>query len=497
MKGRLRILYLSSEIAPFAKTGGLADVASALPKALHEMGHEIRLMMPKYGCINERKYTLREVIRLKNVPVKSGDGQVITGVKSAFLPDTKVQIYFLDYKPAFGRHQLYVDPKTKTDFIDNAERFAIFSRGVLETLKILHWEPNVIHCNDWQTSLIPILLKTEYANDPFFKKMTTLLTIHNLAYQGVFNSDVLAQIALSDQLLTEGSDFEFYGKVNFLKAGILNADMLTTVSDKYAQEVQSDPEFGCGLEGVLSGRKDSFVGILNGVDYDLWNPETDELIPQNYSITNLDKKIENKKALLKKNNLEFKERTPVIGMISRLADQKGFDLIADALDDLMKLNIQMVILGTGDARYHEMFETLRVKFPQKLAVNLKYDNELAHLIEAGSDMFLMPSRYEPCGLNQMYSLKYGTVPIVRTTGGLADTIEEFDLENDRGNGFVFKEYSSQEMLKAIKRAVDLYVDQDVWQDLRKKGMRQNFSWQTSAEKYIKLYSKIEAYNRKE
>lgn len=496
MKGKQRILYVSSEIAPFAKTGGLADVASALPKALYEMGHEVRLMMPKYGCINERRYTLREVIRLKNVPIMTGDGKIVAGVKSAFLPETKVQVYFFDYKPSFGRHELYVDPKTKKDFPDNAERFTIFSRGVLETLKILRWEPNVIHCNDWQTSLIPVLLKTEYANDSFFKKTSTLLSIHNMAYQGTFEPDVISKIALPKDLFSSGNALEFYGKVNFLKAGIIFTDMLTTVSEKYAEEIQSDPEFGCGLEGVLSECKESLVGILNGVDYNDWNPEDDKLIPYNYSLTDLDGKIQNKKALLKKNQLNFQEQTPVIGMISRLADQKGFDLIVEVIDDLMKLNLQMVILGTGDAKYHELLETISRKFPRKLAINLRYDNEMAHLIEAGSDMFLMPSRYEPCGLNQMYSLKYGTIPIVRTTGGLADTVVEFDPENDVGNGFVFEKYSSKQMLRAIKKAINLYADQKVWQQLMKKGMRQNFSWQTSAEKYVKLYLKLENMKRK-
>lgn len=497
MKGRLRILYVCSEIAPFAKTGGLADVANALPKALTEMGHEVRLMMPKYGCINERRYTLREVIRLKEVPILTGDGRVTAAVKSAFLPDSKVQVYFLDHKPAFDRFELYSDPKTNQDFPDNAERFATFCRGVLETLKILRWEPNIIHCNDWQTSLIPVLLKTEFANDPFYKKMATVLTLHNVAYQGKFDADVMAKTALPESLFAAGGPLEYYGQVNYLKGGCLFADLLTTVSEKYAEEIQSDAEYGGGLEGVFAERKEDLYGILNGVDYNEWNPDTDKLIPYNYNVANFaSEKIKNKKVLLEKNKLKFQEKVPIIGMVSRLAEQKGFDLLVEAIDKLMSLNIQMVILGVGDEKYHQALKAAQKKYNKKLAINLRFDNELAHLIEAGSDMFLMPSRFEPCGLNQSYSLKYGTVPIVRATGGLADTIFEYDSGNDTGNGFVFAKYSSSEMLKAVNRAINLYADAKVWQRLVKKGMKEDFSWATSAEQYVKVYSKLDFNRRK-
>ena len=496
MKNKLRILFVSSEINPFAKTGGLADVSSALPKTIHEMDHEVRLIMPKYGCINERRFTLRDVIRLKNVPVMMGENTIQTSVKSAFLPDTKVQVYFIEYKPYFNRQELYVDPKTKYDYPDNAQRFSLFCRGVLETLKILHWQPDIIHCNDWQTSLIPVLLQTEYKQDSFFQKASTLLTIHNLAYQGIFKKEVYPELYLPESLFLLDGPLEFYGKINFLKGGISYADAITTVSEKYSQEIQTDSEYGCGLEGVLKGRKDEIVGILNGIDYNIWNPETDRLINENYGPNSLESKIENKKALLEKNNLIFNESIPVIGMISRLADQKGFDLVAEAIDVLLGLDIQIIILGTGDVRYRTLLEKIHKKFPRKLSINLRFDDEMAHLIEAGSDIFLMPSKYEPCGLNQLYSLKYGTVPVVRNTGGLSDTVQEYNSKEDTGDGFVFNEYSASEMISAIKRAIRLYSDHKAWQRLMKRGMKLDFSWNVSAEKYVRLYTKLEMNRRK-
>ncbi len=496
MKTRLRILFLSSEVAPFAKTGGLADVCSALPKALFEKGHDVRVMMPKYGTIGERKYTLREVIRLKEIPVKMGDKIYPTNAKSAFIPDSKVQIYFLDYKPFFDRPDLYVDSKTGKDYPDNAERFALFCRAVLETIKILHWEPQVIHCNDWQTALIPWLLRNEYKDDSFFNKTRTMLSIHNVAYQGVFDPDVLPRIGIPESEKEPGSDLEFYGKINFLKGGIKTADVITTVSPTYANEIQSDPELGCGLQDVLKERSQDLHGILNGVDYSVWDPEKDKLIPARYSAADLSGKLTDKQALLDQCGLPFDESIPVIGMVSRLVDQKGFDLLADSVDDIIKLKTQLVILGVGDPKYHKLLEKLAKKYPKNISVNLRYDNELAHLIEAGSDMLLMPSKYEPCGLNQMYSLKYGTVPIVRKTGGLADTIIDFIADPANGNGFVFESYDSKALVQAIKNAVETFRQPKVWQKLMKKGMKQNFGWQVAADKYIKLYAKLDNTKRK-
>ncbi len=489
MKGPYNVLYVSSEVAPFAKTGGLADVAGALPKAIKELGHDIRVMMPKYGFISDRKYTLREVIRLKDVHVPLGDREYTISAKSAFLPDSKVQIYFIEYPPYFDRESPYVNPKTGKDWEDNAERFALFSRAVLEVLRVLHWQPDVIHCNDWQTALIPTYLKTVLKDDTYFAKTSTLLTIHNLAYQGVFDPSVLEAIGLPQELFSPGGPVEFYGKVNFLKAGIVYADLLNTVSERYAQEIQT-PEYGAGLDGVLRERADSLYGILNGVDYSVWNPETDELIPYNYSASDLSGKWKDKEALLEQLGLPYDENVPVIGMISRLADQKGFDLLAEIIDDLMALDIRFVLLGTGDPKYHKIFEKVGKKYKNKASINLRFDNPLAHLIEAGSDMFLMPSRYEPCGLNQIYSLKYGTIPIVRATGGLADTIKDFDPSTGKGNGFVFEKYEAGELLATIKRALDVYKDKKTWLKLIRNAMAEDFSWSVSAKKYVDLYRKL-------
>jgi starch synthase len=496
MKNRLRVLYLSTEVAPFAKTGGLADVASALPKALFEQGHDVRVMMPKYGNISERRYTLREVIRLKDIPIQVGKQEHIVSAKSAFLPETKVQVYFLDYKPFFERADYYVDGATGKDFPDNAQRFFLFCKAVLETIKLLHWEPHIIHCNDWQTALIPWMLRNQYQNDPFFAKAITILSIHNLAFQGGFPPAVLEELGLSAELAAPGSDLEFYGKINYLKGGIKSADLITTVSPTYAEEIQSDPDLGCGLQGLLLERKDDLCGILNGVDYGIWNPEKDALIPAKYGAVNLKDKEKNKKALAKEAGFPFDPEVPIIGMISRLTNQKGFDLIADAIEELLKLKVQLVILGTGDPQYHKLLEKLHKAHPQQIAIFLRFDDQLAHLIEAGSDMFLMPSLYEPCGLNQMYSLKYGTIPVVRKTGGLADTIIDADADANNGNGFVFADYSAKALVDAVRRAVAAFRDEKGWQKMIKRCMKQDFSWAIAADKYIKLYLKLETAKKK-
>jgi len=489
MTSKLKIFFIASEVAPFAKTGGLADVAGALPKYLKNMGHDIRVMMPKYKVINERKYTLRDVIRLQGLGLKIGSKNFYANGKSAFLPDSKVQIYFLDNKYYFDREGLYCDSKTGLDYEDNAERYIFFSKGCIETLKLLHWQPDIIHCNEWQTALIPLFLKSTYKEDAFFKNTKTLLSVHNIAYQGIFDPSVI-QKACPDSIFYSHSPIEFHGKFNFLETGLEYADLLTTVSETYAQEIQNSSEYGCGLEGVIKRRKDEIFGIINGIDDEIWNPEKDRLIPFQYNRRNLSGKIENKKELLKRFNIEFNENIPLIGTVSRLADQKGFDLIETILEDLMQMKLQFIILGLGDQKYSKLFQSIYQKYPHKVGFKLGFDNQLAHLIEAGSDMYLMPSRYEPCGLNQLYSLNYGTVPIVRETGGLADTIENFDLNTAAGTGFVFKKYNANELLKVIKKALKIYNKKDIWNKIMQNGMKQDFSWKLSAQKYVKIYQKL-------
>jgi starch synthase len=485
----LNILLLSSEVEPFAKTGGLADVSGALPQAIKATDQEIRVMMPRYGSINERKSKLHEMLRLKDIEVPMGPKPQMASAKSSFIVNNqiKVQIYFLDNPHLYGRAGLYVHPDTKKDYPDNDERFIFFCRGVLEVLKKLGWQPDIIHCNDWPTGLVPVYLKTVYKNDPFYKDTRSVFTIHNMAYQGIFPKSSFAKTLLPPEVMSSDG-VEAYGNLNFLKAGLVYADAITTVSEKYAEEIQSTPEFGAGLEGVARHRKADLSGIVNGVDYTVWDPSMDELIPVKYDGRSLDLKLENKKALLAKMDLPFSEEVPVIGIISRLADQKGFDLIGESLEQLMKMNLALVVLGTGEKKYHDLFEKAHRKYPKKIAISLTFNNDLAHLIEAGSDMFLMPSRYEPCGLNQIYSLRYGTVPVVRATGGLDDTIEDYHGGN--GTGFKFKTYAAADMLKAIHRALAVYADKAAWRKLMKNGMAKDFSWDASAKKYLSLYRSL-------
>lgn len=486
-KKPLKIFFASSEVVPFAKTGGLADVASALPKNLKLLNHDVRVIMPKYGSINDAKFRLREVIRLKKIEVPMGKKTYVISVKSAFIPSSKVQVYFVEYPEYYHRESLYVDPKTGTDWEDNPARFLLFSRSILEIAKTLSWQPNIIHCNDWQTSAVPLYLKTLYRDDEFFAETKTVLSIHNVGYQGNFSPDSVTSGGFPADLFYPLSPIEFNGKFSFLKTGIKYADIITTVSETYAREIQSTAEYGFGFEGILHDRTDDLYGILNGIDDDIWNPEKDDLIPFKFSRDDLTGKQKDKAALLEHCNLQKHPDFPLIGIISRLADQKGFDLIANVLKDIAALDMQMVILGTGDKKYHDLFNKASKKYPDKFSVHLTFNNALAHQIEAGSDCFLMPSRYEPCGLNQMYSMKYGTIPIVRATGGLADTVVDADADPENGTGFTFKKYDAAKMLDAVKRALRHYQDAATWKTLQVRCMSRDFSWKKSARKYVEIY----------
>jgi starch synthase len=486
---RLKILFVTSEVHPFIKTGGLADVSAALPQALMEMGHEVRIVVPKYGAIDERKFKIHEVVRLKDIPVTLGDKEVTFSLRSSFLisPKARVQIYFLDNIEYFGsRPSLYIDPVTGNDYPDNHERFILLARSVFELILKLGWVPDIIHINDWQCGLIPAYLKTVYKHEPVMENIRVVLTIHNLAYQGFFPKSEFYKTGLPEELNSE-KGIEIYGRLNFMKCGLLFSDIITTVSERYSIEFTKDEEWGAGLRTILLKRRKDIYGILNGIDDKLWNPELDELIPKKYSSKNLEDKLENKKALAEKFGLEFNLDIPIIGMITRLIDAKGFDLIYEIIGPMMKLDLQMILLGTGEKKYHRLFEEVQRKNRTKFSCYLGFSDELAHLIEAGSDMFLMPSKYEPCGLNQMYSLNYGTVPIVRETGGLADTIVRFNEKDETGNGFVFKKYESDDLLKELKRALKYYQDKKTWNKLMKEGMKADFSWLSSAKKYLELY----------
>ncbi len=488
---RLKILIASPEVVPFAKTGGLADVTGTLPKALAKLGHQVKVILPKYRMVNQKKFGLSEVdASFPQIPV--GDARKDISVKRYVTGDGEVEWLFAVNDEYFDREELYRDQSTGFDYEDNDQRFIFFARGTLEILKALNWRPDIVHANDWQSALIVAYLKTLYAGDEFFKDTATVFSIHNLAYQGNFPKKTFDKIGVSKDLFYPTSPFEFWGKVNFMKAGIYYADVINTVSETYAVEIQSGSEYGHGLEGVLRGRNADLFGIVNGIDYDVWSPQKDKLISHSFSPEDLSGKRKNKELLLKLCNLPFSKRDiPLIGIISRLADQKGFDLLAQIADELLALDLQMVILGTGDEKYHRLFTAIRAKYPKKISVNLLFDNPLAHLIEAGSDTFLMPSRYEPCGLNQLYSLKYGTVPIVRKTGGLADTIENYDPRTGDGTGFVFKGYDASELLETVELALSVYKDKGAWSTLMKNGMKKDFSWESSARKYVELYQRAQ------
>lgn len=489
---KLKILFVTSEVVPFVKTGGLADVSAALPQMLAEMGHEVRIVVPKYGAVDDRKFKIHEVVRLKDLTIKIGDKDVVFSLKSCFLPGQKVrvQIYFLDNQEYFGsRNSLYVDPMTGEDYPDNDERFVLLNRSVFELICKLGWIPDIIHCNDWQCGLIPAYLNTIYKDEEQFKNFKTLFTIHNLAYQGIFNKSSFHKTGLPEELNSE-KGIEIYGKLNFMKSGLMYADTINTVSETYANEIRTDDEFGAGLKHVLARRKSDLYGIVNGIDTKVWSPEKDKHLPKKYSAKSLDQKLINRKELADKFRFNYDENIPIIGVISRLFDSKGLDLIKDAFHELMKLDIQMVLLGTGDRKYHRFFENMTSKYQGKFAAYLGFNDDLAHLIEGGSDIFLMPSRYEPCGLNQMYSLVYGTVPIVRETGGLADTVIKYNEKTGEGNGFMFKPYEVEPMIKEVKRALKIYEDKKVWIKIMKNGMKSDFSWNSSAKKYTDLYKTI-------
>jgi len=484
----MNIALVASEAIPFAKTGGLADVAGTLPKHFEHLGVDACVFLPLYRAVRKSGLPIESMSVEIKVPMSS---DVIKGhVWRSRLPEANVTVYLIGRDSYFDRPELYGG---KTDYEDNCERFTFFSRGVIEAIRALGLKIDVIHANDWQTALIPVYLKTLYKDDVLFRKTASLFTIHNLAYQGKFWHWDLPITGL-DWSLFNMHALEFYGKLNFLKGGIVFADAVSTVSQRYAQEIMG-PEFGCQLDAVLKTRQHELYGILNGIDPQVWNPAVDEKIPARYTPEKLDGKAVCKEALQKQCKLPVKPDVPILGFIGRLADQKGVDLIAAIVEHLMQSDLQLVVLGTGQQKYHTLLTEIAAKYPTKASINLTFNDALAHLIEAGSDMFLMPSRYEPCGLNQMYSLAYGTVPIVRATGGLADTVTNYMPEKLSAgwcNGFVFQDYAPEALLDAIQRALKLYVNRADWVELMKIGMKQDWSWARSAGQYVDLYKKVKA-----
>ncbi|MGZ8185403.1 MAG: glycogen synthase GlgA [Methylococcaceae bacterium] len=475
-----KILFVTSEAHPLIKTGGLADVSGSLPKALAELGEDVRLILPNYQAIK----TSEEIFYKSTVRVSNSDVNIL----ETKLPGTEVTVWLVDYAEFFDfPGNPYVD-KDGEPWANSAERFALFCRIAVEVAMdraYLDWKPDIVHCNDWQSGLVPALLSLE-SHHP-----ATVFTIHNMAYQGLFPKTAYATLNLPKQLWHMGG-VEFNDTLSFLKGGLAYADHITTVSPTYAEEIQT-ADYGYGLEGLLSHRKEFLTGIINGIDAEQWNPETDPNINEHFNVSTLNKRLLNKTALQEKVSLPVNKKIPVFGLISRLVEQKGIDLVLECLPEMMNLPLQFVLLGSGDKVFEQQLSDLAASHPDEMAVIIGYNETLSHLIEAGADVFLMPSRFEPCGLNQIYSQRYGAVPVVRKTGGLADTV--FDtvpetLSNNSATGFVFNDATAGTLMEAIKRAIILYSQPKAWKQLQINGMQKDYSWNKSARQYMELYERL-------
>lgn len=474
----MKILFAASESDPFIKTGGLGDVIGALPVALKNLSNDVRVIIPKYRDIKEEIKTKLKYIDSFRVNV--GWRNQYCGI---FEYDYEgVKFYLLDNEYYFKRSGLY-------GYYDDGEKFAFFSRAVLEFLKHIEWTPDIIHCNDWQTAMIPVLHKLEYIKDEKFKNIKTVLSIHNLFFKGMFSPEILPELFGYDYEPFNNGSLEHNGAVSFLKGGINYSDKVLTVSKSYSEEIKT-PEYGEGLDGLLRHREYLLEGIVNGIDYKEYNPETDKYINSNYSLETIENKYINKELLQKELNLSVNKETPMIGLVSRLTHQKGCDLIVKMLDKLLEEDVQVVILGTGDYIYEESFKSFTNKFKDKISVNITFSNDLAHKIYAASDMFLMPSLFEPCGLGQLIALRYGSIPIVRETGGLKDTIISYNEYDESGNGFSFKNYSADELLMITRYALNIFKDKNRWNKIIKSAMDSDSSWEKSAKEYIRVYNEL-------
>ena len=474
----MKVLFAASEAHPFIKTGGLGDVMGALPQSLANLGVDARVVIPKYKNIKDELKQNLQFIKWFTVPV--GWRNQYCGVFQYKYKD--VVYYFIDNEYYFNRDGLY-------GYYDDGERFAFFNRAVLEFIKEIDWKPDLINCNDWQTGMVPVLLNLEYKNDKFYSKMKTVFSIHNLLFKGNFIPQVLPELFGYDYMPLANGSLELNGMVSFLKGGINYCDEITTVSNTYAEEIKTQ-QGGEGLDGLLRSKSEILKGIVNGIDYEEFNPEEDKFIFKNFNCNNIKDKIENKLSLQKELGLPQKEDTPMIGLISRLTHQKGCDLIVSIIDRLLQKDIQVVVLGTGDYWYEETFKNLQYRYPDKVSANIKFDNSLAHKIYAATDMFLMPSLFEPCGLGQLIALRYGSIPIVRETGGLKDTISPYNKYTGIGNGFGFKNFNSNELMQIIEYALTIYDDKDAWNNIIRQAMDSDNSWEKSAMQYKLLYEDV-------
>jgi len=485
-KKQLKICLASSELTPLAKAGGLADVNAALGAHLYGTGHDIRVLIPFYSSIKTKGLKVAPVDGLQNLSIKIGMKTIEYSIDWTTLPRNGLPVYLLRCPALYNRDQMYTtDP-------DEHLRFVVLSRVAIEMCQHMRFAPDIFHCHDWHTALVPLYLKTLYSWDQLFAKTHSVLTIHNIGYQGVFGANILGDLDLgwSEHLLHQ--DDLSQGRVNFLKTGLMYSNLLTVVSPTYAREIQG-ARYGMGLEGILRSRSDVLVGILNGVDYDEWNPETDPLIPKNYTRRSLGGKVVCKEVLMQDLGLGGGAAQPLIGIVSRLVGQKGIDLMERVLPVLLeKRNFSLAVLGSGEQRYERFFQMLHRAWPGRVNFFRGYNNKLAHCIEAGSDMFLMPSAYEPCGLNQMYSLKYGTVPIVRETGGLADSVQQIIATTGAGTGILFHKYEDAGLAWAINRGLDLFKSKPLWRQIMRNGMAMDFSWEQQGEVYVDFFRRLAA-----
>ena len=476
----MNILFISPEVFPFAKTGGLADVAGALPEAIAKKGHKASIILPYYQLV--KKNGFKPVMFKKNVSLRINNREEFFNL--LLLKQNGVDVYFIEKNEYYDREFLYGTPQG--DYQDNAFRFAFYAKAIIASIQHIG-KQDVLHCNDWQSGLVPLYIRTHHKSDPLFSKTKILFTIHNMAYQGLFPGEVLSYIDVPWDLYT-ADGIEFWGKANFMKAGMIFSDAISTVSKGYSREILS-PEFGCGLDGLLRSKEKSLYGIINGVDYSVWSPANDKFIAEKFDEKDTSGKAACKKDLADVFGIKYNAKRPMVAMITRLAEQKGIDLVVNIMKDILKES-DFVILGFGDEKYNNIFQDLAKKHKGKVGVSIKFDNALSHKIEAGADMFLMPSRYEPCGLNQMYSLKYGTVPVVRAVGGLDDTIQNFNPATKKGNGFKFKDATNEAFLGAIKDAVAVFKNKNLWDALIKNCLACDYSWESSAEQYLKLYKNL-------
>jgi len=485
----LKIFFVSAEVAPFVRTGGLADVVGELPRALADLGHDVRVLTPWYRKVAQqgtKASLVKESVPLDGVGLPE-DMPSSFALRQGLLPESKIPVYFVDQAAYFDRDGLYGDEQG--DYRDNGDRFVFLARAAFAACKTLGFKPDVLHLNDWHSGLVPVYLRNVFREEALFKKTGTLFTVHNLAYQGLFPEWQFARTGLeADLFTTEG--LEFYGQMNTLKGGLLFSDKINTLSPRYAEEIRN-PEYGCGLEGVMRIREADLSGIICGLDTQEWNPSTDVHLPVRYGPESLERKAEIKRDLRREMGLP-EEDVPLVAMVSRLDTMKGLSLVEEIADYLMHLDLQFVLLGTGDKRIQDSFRRLAETYPEKAAVRLAFDVPLAHRIAGGADLSLMPSRFEPSGQNQLISLRYGTVPVVRSVGGLADTVQDYDGRTGKGNGFAFSEYNSMALFNAIQRALEVYKDKEAWSRLQKAGMAEDHSWLASARKYEKLYREIVA-----